>query len=578
MGWATIGTRKEGIKKKNKLKRRELMSLKFQEIPPIPEETARVAHAAYPKGNLSIQVRDELGTIYDNANFAHLFPHCGQPAEDPWRLLLVSVMQFAEGLSDRQAADAVRGRLDWKYLLGLELTDPGFDASVLCEFRARLVEGKALQQVLQPLLDLAKKHGWLKARGKQRTDSTHVLGAIRALNRLETIGETMRATLNILATVASEWLGTIISPDWLDRYEKRFEAYRLPKGKAERQRYAEQVGADGFHLLQALYRENSPHWLREIPMVQTLRHVWVQQFYATEDPVQWRSEEDLAPSALLIHSPYDSDARFSTKRDILWAGYKVHVTETCDDETPHLITHVETTPATTYDGAVMETIHAALEEKGLLPEEHIVDSGYLDAEILVSSLDDHSVTLVGPVLADTSWQTQAGQGFAITDFAIDWVQPQVVCPVGKSSRLWINTHNRHGTDVIHVKFNPADCMSCPCRTLCTKAKSGARMLTLHSNHQRYLALQQAREHQKTASFKEVYARRAGIEGTIAQGVHGFDLRQARYIGLDKTKLQHVLIASALNLFRIGAWLMEKPRAQTRVSRFARFATALQGAA
>jgi transposase len=548
------------------------MTLHPQAFCPIPEETARIAHAAYPKGHLYIQVRDELGAVYDDQSFAHLFPQCGQPAEAPWRLLLVSIMQFAEGLSDRQAADAVRGRLDWKYMLSLELTDPGFDASVLCEFRARLMEGKAERLVLQPLLDIAIKQGWLKERGKQRTDSTHVLGAIRTLNRLETVGETMRATLNMLATIAPEWLCSVLSSEWFDRYEKRFEAYRLPKGKVERQRYAEQVGVDGFHLLQALYDEATPSWLREIPMVQTLRQVWVQQFYATEGSAQWRVEEDLAPSALLIHSPYDADARFSTKRDILWAGYKVHLKETCDDETPHLITHAETTPATTYDGAVLETIHAALAEKGLRPQEHVVDSGYLDAEVLVSSQEGHAITLIGPVAIDTSWQAKAEQGFAITHFTIDWAQQQVACPTGNTSRLWINTHDRHGKDVIHIKFNPADCQACPYRSLCTKAKSGARMLTLRPHHQHYLALQKARERQTTATFKEEYAQRAGIEGTIAQGVHGFDLRRSRYIGLAKTRLQHLMIASALNLVRMGAWLMEKPRAQTRVSRFGRLAT------
>ena len=260
------------------------MSLHPQAFCPVPEETVRVAHAAYPKGNVYMRVRDELGAIYDDHNFAQLFPNRGQPAEAPWRLLLISVMQFAEGLSDRHAADAVRGRLDWKYMLRLELTYPGFDASILCEFRARLLEGNGEQQILQPLLDVANKHGWLKERGKQRTDSTHVLGAIRTLNRLETVGETMRATLNILATLSPEWLCSVLSPDWFDRYEKRFEAYGLPKGKAERQRYAEQVGTDGFSLLQALYSETSPSWIREIPMVQTLRQMGVQQYYAAEGP------------------------------------------------------------------------------------------------------------------------------------------------------------------------------------------------------------------------------------------------------------------------------------------------------
>ncbi len=242
------------------------MSLHPQVLCPIPEETARVAHAAYPKGNLYLRIRDELGTLYEDERFADLFPRCGPSAEAPWRLLLVCLMQFAEGLSDEQAADAVRGRVDWKYLLSLELTDPGFDASVLCEFRQRLWQGKADQLILHPLLDLALARGWLKARGKQRTDSTHVLGAIRALHRLETVGETMRATLNVLAMVAPEWLRLQVSAEWVDRYEKRFEGYHLPKGKAERQQYAEVIGADGFQLLSAIYREAAPSWLREVPM------------------------------------------------------------------------------------------------------------------------------------------------------------------------------------------------------------------------------------------------------------------------------------------------------------------------
>ena len=149
------------------------MSLHPQTFCPIPEETARVARAAYPKGNVYMRIRDELGTIYQDELFVQLFPSCGQPAEAPWRLLLVCLMQFAEGLSDQQAADAVRGRLDWKYMLSLELTDPGFDASVLCEFRQRLLEGKTEQYILQPLLDLAMKQGWRK----RRWEATHRLNA-----------------------------------------------------------------------------------------------------------------------------------------------------------------------------------------------------------------------------------------------------------------------------------------------------------------------------------------------------------------------------------------------------------------
>ena len=138
------------------------MSMRPQEISPVPEETTRVARAANPKGNVYMSMRDELGSIYEDQMFAALFPRRGQPAEAPWRLALVTVMQYMEGLSDRQAAEAVRERIDWKYALSLELSDPGFDFSLLSEFRARLLTGRAEAQLLHVLLDLCKKRGWRK--------------------------------------------------------------------------------------------------------------------------------------------------------------------------------------------------------------------------------------------------------------------------------------------------------------------------------------------------------------------------------------------------------------------------------
>ena len=182
------------------------MSLQPQEIPPIPEETRRVAQAAFPRGNVYMRLRDELGTIYEDHLFAALFPARGQPAESPWRLALTTVMQFTEGLSDRQAADAVRSRIDWKYALSLELTDAGFDHTVLSEFRTWLVAGQAEQLLLETLLVRVRERGLLKTRGRQRTDSTHVLAAIRVLNRLELVGETLRHALNSLAIIAPDWL------------------------------------------------------------------------------------------------------------------------------------------------------------------------------------------------------------------------------------------------------------------------------------------------------------------------------------------------------------------------------------
>jgi len=210
------------------------MPLKPSPIQPVPEGTARVARAAFRKGNPLLKLRDELGAIFADADFADLFPRLGQPGLAPWRLALVTLLQFREDLPDRRAAEAVRARIDWKYLLGLELDDPGFDHSVLCEFRSRLLAGSAEERLLHKLLEACQRRGLLKARGRQRTDATHVVASVRALNRLELVGETLRAALNELAIVASDWLRAAAPEAWYKRYAHRVEDGRLPQAAAER--------------------------------------------------------------------------------------------------------------------------------------------------------------------------------------------------------------------------------------------------------------------------------------------------------------------------------------------------------
>ena len=541
---------------------------------PVPEETARVAQAAFPKGTLYVRLRDELGPLYDDDLFADLFSSRGQPAEAPWRLALVTILQFAENLPDRQASEAVRSRIDWKYLLGLELTDPGFDASVLCELRARLVAGAAEQRLLNRLLTLARERGLLKARGRQRTDSTHVLAAIHVLNRLECVGETLRHALNSLAVVAPEWLREQVPTDWYERYGSRVDNYRLPKADAEREALAELIGADGGRLLAAVWAPAAPSWLRQVPAVEVLRRVWVQQYHAPDETggVRWRRAADLPPGALLIVSPYDPEARCGGKRDLAWIGYKTHLTETCDDDRPHLITPVESTLGATTDIEVTASIHAGLAHKDLLPSEHLVDTGYLAGKLLISSQADYGVDLVGPVPSDSSWQALASQGFAFADFTIDWAAQQVICPSGQTSYIWTPARDRHGNDVIHVAFRRADCASCPARLRCTRATISGRELTLRPRAE-HEAVQTARHRQTTAAFKEEYARRAGVEGTISQGVHRASLRRTRYVGMAKTQLQHLATAAALNLVRLGAWFAGTPLVTTRQSSFAALAPA-----
>jgi transposase len=546
------------------------VSLQPSPVPPVPELTARVARAAFPKGNPYLRLRDELGTVFRDDHFADLYPRRGQPALPPWRLALITVLQFREGLSDRRAADAVRARIDWKYLLGLELNDPGFDASVLSEFRSRLTAGGAERLLLDAMLEACKDRGMFQARARQRTDSTHVLAATRDLNRLELVGETLRATLNALATVAPQWLRERVPPEWFDRYAARVEETRLPKGQEARYAHAEVIGADGYRLLDALRRDAASAWLWQVPAVEVLRRVWLTQFYVEGDRVRWRTAADLAPAGQRINSPYDPEATFGNKRTTTWVGYKVHVTETCEPGQVHLITHVETTWAVTADVDTTAPVHAALAAKGLLPGDHLLDAGYVDVELLVGSQFEHGVRIVGPVRPDVSWQAQANKGFDIAHFTIDWEARRVTCPEGKTSTLWTPGHDRWGNAVIHTEFARRECLACGSRPLCTRAKTEGREMTLRPR-ELHEALQAARRQQETAEWKGEYAARAGVEGTLSQGVRGYGLRRCRYVGLSKARLQHVATAAAINVGRVSDWLEGVPRAATRVSRFARLA-------
>jgi transposase len=550
------------------------MSLKPSLMQAVPEMTVQVAHAAFPKGSPYLTLRDELGPIFVDADFLDLYPEDGQPALTPWRLALVTILQFREHLPDRQAAEAVRARIDWKYLLGLELTDPGFDFSVLSEFRVRLLAGGAEARLLEKLLARCRERELVKARGKQRTDATRVLAAIRVMNRLELIGETIRAALNELSTVAPAWLQSVAPSDWYKRYSRRIEDDRLPQSQEKRTAYAQALGEDGFLLLDRLASAEVPAAWRDLPMVTALRLVLARHYERLQgkvdgqatSQVRFKENRELERAAEGIESPYDTEARYRSRYGMAWTGYIVHLTESCDNEEVHLITHVETTEATVHEAQKTEAIHRALVEKELPPGEHIVDSAYIDAELLVNSQKLHGITLIGPTRSNNSWQTKVAGAYDIDQFAIDWDHQQVRCPQGKSSTAWKESVDNTGSPLIMVYFRRQDCQACSARDLCTRA---SRRVVGFRPREQYDALQAARQRHASVAGKQLYNRRAGIEGTISQGVRAFGLRLCRYRGLAKTGLQHIATAAAINIDRLIAWFNEIPQAQTRTSRFAR---------
>jgi transposase len=362
------------------------MSLQPRESYPIPEETAQVARAIFPKGNLVMRLYDELGMLVQDQAFADLSPIQGQPAEAPTRLALVTLLQFMEGLTDRQAAEAVRTRIDWKYLLGLELTDLGFDHSVLSEFRRRLLTHQAEQRLFDAVLDLARARGLLKAG----------------------------------------------------------------------------VG----------------------------------------------------------------------------------------------------------DDVVTATIHADLAEQDLLPAQHIADTGFVNSKLLVDSRKDYGIELIGPTRADNHWQAKTGTGLAASEFMIDWDAHQATCPTGKTSASWTPAIDKFKNHVVKIKFANVDCRVCPSSALCTRTQPPRRTITVGPQAQ-HEALLAGRQREQTEQFAKLYAIRAGVEGTIAQGVRSCGMRRSRYIGQARTHLQHLMTAAAMNVVRLLRWLAGETQATTPRSAFAR---------
>jgi transposase len=553
----------------------ETMSLKREENGTIPSETVRIARASFPKGTALVRLRDEIGPLYQDEDFSDLYSWKGEEGISPAQVGTVTVLQYAEGLSDRQAAEAVRSRIDWKYLLGVEIEYAGFDQSVLSEFRSRLVAAGASERLFEKPLAHLQRMGVVRERGRQRTDSTHVLAGIRTLNRLELVSETLRQALNHAAVTAPDWLQEWVPAEWYERYAVRMEQSRFPKSKVQQEALMQHIGQDGFTLLERVDGAAAPESLLALPAIQVLRTVWEQQFIRTPDDdgtpgqVAWRPTPELPPGAELVNSPYDPQARFSRKRQTTWTGFKVHLSESCDDFLPHIITHVATTPATEPDCQTLPAIHQGLAAKQLLPAEHLVDGGYVDIDNFLDSRQQR-IELVGPVRPDSSWQAREETGYDIAHFVVNWETQTVTCPEGKSSHRWSSSTNQDGIDSISVRFHPDDCSACPKRLSCTRSVSAPRALSLQTQ-ERHETLQFLRKEQADKSFLQLYHTRAGIEGTISQATRAFELRRSRFIGFAKTQLQHLATAAALNLARLDRWLLDQPLSLTRLSPFAELA-------
>lgn len=253
--------------------------------------------------------------------------------------------------------------------------------------------------------------------------------------------------------------------------------YRFPKGEEVREQWSEQVGRDGFVLLEAVYAPAAPDWLCEIEAVQVLRVSWVQQYHRDERGVRRREGKNLPPVHHRSCSPYDTDARYRITHGSGWTGYKAHLTETCEPDAPHVITQVATTTAVVADTEMTEPVHQALAARELLPDVHVVDAGYTTAALFLSATE-RGMELLGPAPHDSSRQSREDQGSSRADFTIDWDNESAICPNGhRSLEWWEQKHHRNGTPVLKMFFSAEHCRPCPKQTSRTKPPSGRRGIT-----------------------------------------------------------------------------------------------------
>jgi transposase len=528
------------------------MSFKPQPARPIPEELAHLGAKLLAADNAYRLIGDRLYAQYDEAEFAELYAAEGKPAISPVILSFVTAFQFMENLGDRDAADALRLRLDWKYALHLPLDYAGFNFSVLSEFRERLIAHEAEARVLDRLLGQLRALGLIQRRGRQRSDSLAVLTKVRELNRLELVVETLRLALRAVLKQAPDWTRAGVPPTWEARYGERCIAAQLSQD--ERATLLAEVGQDGQWLLDRLHAPSTPAELRKLAEVQVLTSVWEQQFEVVDAQVVFKVAGPYEGKTR-IQTPHDPEARYSKKGEQSWIGDKVQVTETDDEAMPHLITDIAITSSVETDYTALDDIQTRLEARDLTPGQQVVDGGYMSAPNLVASAR-RGIDLLGPLPPSSSPQARQPDGLSADQFCLDEVAQVAICPAGQRSRRGIL---RDKATVF--RFAPKVCAACPLRPRCCSGQGGR---SLHISHH-HAVLQAARARQKTAEFKASYRQhRGGGEGCLSALVRAHGLRVGRYIGHAKRHLQALFTAVAVNLRRAARWLAGlRPQAKRR---------------
>ncbi len=518
------------------------MSLQDSFPSEIPEITRQMVEEVLPTDSVCRLLGNQAEQLINEADLAKMYHREGSGAINPVILSFVLILQFTEDLPDRLAALMMVMRLDWKYALRQELDWKGCNFSSLSNFRKRLREHNQEFIIFDQLLSYLKQAGYLKSK-RQRTDASHILGAIEQLSRLELVWETLRLALVELINVDAKWVIEQCPPSFVSDYSQERSDYRLkPAQVAESMG---QAGQDGLWLLQQVKMLGVAQW-QSLPAIEILERVLNEQFEIVDQhnsTLQIKANTDA--SGDVIASPHDADVRFSKKgKDTKWEGYKLQVTETVDDDLP-LITDIAVHSAIEHDSPALETIQDRLEQREVLPEQQYIDRAYCNGKTIEDS-QARGIDLRGYV----SSCTRKPKGFRLQDFEIDLQNRRAVCPQGHEASVF-NASSQHDV-AFHVRFGNV-CQACPLKHLCTTSKRG-RSLQISPYHDR---LTQRRQMQQSDEFAQEMNARARIESTICELMRKHGLRQGRYRGQQKVELQAAFTAVAVNLKRFARYLSKQ---------------------
>jgi transposase len=516
------------------------MSLQWHLSQTVPEDTLTLGQRLFRATNLYRQIGDRFAEIFPGDEvFASMYDEGGRGAEPPLLMALVTVFQMMERVPDRLAAELVVSRIDWKYALHLPLDYDGFHFTDLLAFRKRLLEHEQERLFFDSFLKRLISLGLIKKGGKVRTDSTHVLGLVEKLGRMELLTESVRVALRAVQEADGAWTEKRLPAAFLESYAQRQSEYGLSDNQVQTK--SVRAGKDGFWLL-GMIDQSGSSVLRRLPEVSVLRQVLAEQFPDGPDappPAKRPSGKNM------IESPHEPEVRFGKKRDKKWRGYKVQVTETCNEGLPNLIVDLEPSGAAGHDSRELTAIQERLAERVLSPEEQYVDQGYVSGELIRSSQAD-GIRLMGKPPADT----HPYKSFRQEQFRIDELAQQAICPAGQSSSSWHETH-REGwpANKVVIHFSAPLCRACTFFNQCTHNPKG-RTVELHPFR---AILTERRKEAQQPDFRKQLNLRAGIEGTISELVRMYRLRYCRYRSKFKLLLQGCFTAIAANLRRLGRW-------------------------